>query len=386
MRALRRSLERRRGRIAVVTGTRAEYGLLASPMRAIVAHPMLELQLVVCGMHLLRKFGHTVDDIARDGWRIDARVRMQSGSDDPCDQAAGLARGVAGIAGFLERAGSDVVLVLGDRIEAFAGAVAGYTTGRVVAHIHGGDVSPGDLDEGLRHGITKLAHIHLAASRDAARRIIRLGERPEHVHVVGAPGLDRIFELAAMRARRRDRSNVALVVQHPCGRSADRERRTMTAILRTVRDAGLTAVVLYPNSDRGHTGIIDAIQRAGRQFPAESLRVERSLPRDEYLTLMAASRVLVGNSSSGIIEAGAVGLPVVNIGPRQEGRLRGGPNVIDCAESPDAIARALRHALRLRPRMADRGPYGRGGSGRRIAAVLAETELSEALHRKRIAY
>jgi UDP-N-acetylglucosamine 2-epimerase (non-hydrolysing)/GDP/UDP-N,N'-diacetylbacillosamine 2-epimerase (hydrolysing) len=355
-------------------------------MRAIAAHPRLELQLVVCGMHLLRKFGHTVDDIVRDGWRIDARVRMQSGSDDPSDQAAGMGRGVARIAKFLDRARSDVVLVLGDRIEAFAGALAGYTTGRFVAHVHGGDVSPGDLDEGLRHGITKLAHIHLAASRDAARRIIRMGERPEHVHVVGAPGMDRLLELAATRARRRDRSNVALVVQHPCGRSADRERRTMMAILRTVRDAGLTAVVLYPNSDRGHAGIIDAIQRAGRQFPAESLRVERSLPRDEYLALMATLRVLVGNSSSGIIEAGAVGLPVVNIGPRQQGRLRGGPNVIDCAESRGAIAEALERALRLRPRMAARGPYGRGGSGRRIAAILADTKLSEAMRRKQIAY
>ncbi|UCG16353.1 MAG: UDP-N-acetylglucosamine 2-epimerase (hydrolyzing) [Phycisphaerales bacterium] len=379
-------MNRRKRRVAVITGTRAEYGLLASPMRAIAEHSKLDLQLVVCGMHLLRKFGYTIADVIRDGWRIDARVRMQSGSDGPATQAEGLAAGVAGIARFLERAGTDIVLILGDRIEAFAGAVAGFTTGRIVAHIHGGDVAPGHLDDGLRHSITKLAHIHLAATKDAARRILRMGERSEHVHVVGAPGLDRLFELAAASGRRAARSNRALVVQHPCGRSPARERRTMSAILRSVRSAGLDVVVLYPNSDRGHTGIIEAIESVPRWRASGSLRVVRSLPRDDYLLLLITARVLVGNSSSGIIEAGAAGVPVVNVGRRQQGRLRNGPHVVDCDETCDAIRRALGRALRLGPRIVRRSAYGRGGSGRRIAAILADTPLSDALCCKQITY
>jgi GDP/UDP-N,N'-diacetylbacillosamine 2-epimerase (hydrolysing) len=372
--------------VAVITGSRADYGLLVSPMQAIADHPKLELKLVVCGMHLLRKFGRTADQIARDGWPIAARVPMQTGRDGGVDQAGGLARGVAGIARYLASANADLALVLGDRIEALAGALAAYTTGRFVAHIHGGDVAPGDFDDGFRHAITKLAHIHLAATRDAARRIVRLGERPEHVHVVGGPGLDR---LAALMDRDRSRSapsNRALVVQHPCGRSAPRERQTMSALLRAVQSVGLRAVVIYPNSDRGHSGIIEAIDRAHQRFPAGTLETHRSLPRDDYLGLLTTSRVLVGNSSSGIIEAGTAGLPVVNIGPRQNGRCRNGSCVVDCAETYDAIQGALKSALSLRPKRRRGGPYGRGDAGRRIAEILAATELSEKLRRKQITY
>ncbi|MEE9211172.1 MAG: UDP-N-acetylglucosamine 2-epimerase, partial [Phycisphaeraceae bacterium] len=173
-----RSIKRRRRirRVAVITGTRADYGLLRSTMAAIQTHRRLRLQVVVTGMHLLHKFGHTVDQIARDGWRVDARVKMQTGDDSPLDQAAGLSRGVLGIAKFLEQAKSEIVLVLGDRIEAMAGALAAVTTGRIVAHIHAGDVAPGDFDDSLRHAITKLAHVHLTATRCAARRVVRMGE------------------------------------------------------------------------------------------------------------------------------------------------------------------------------------------------------------------
>jgi GDP/UDP-N,N'-diacetylbacillosamine 2-epimerase (hydrolysing) len=372
--------------VAVITGSRADYGLLVSPMQAIADHPKLELELVVCGMHLLQKFGRTVDQIARDGWRIDARVPMQTGRDSPADQARGLARGIAGIARYLASAGTDVALVLGDRIEALAGALAACTTGRFVAHIHGGDVAPGDFDDGFRHAITKLAHIHLAATRDAARRIVRMGERPDHVHTVGAPGLDRLAALMDRDRVRSTESDRALVVQHPCGRSARRERQTMSTLLRAVRSVGLRAVVIYPNSDRGHSGIIEAIDQAYQRFPAGALETHRSLPRDDYLGLLTTSRVLVGNSSSGIIEAGTAGLPVVNIGPRQNGRRRNGSCVVDCDETYDAIRRSLNSALSLRPKRRRMGPYGRGDAGRRIAEILAATELSEALRRKQITY
>ena len=370
----------------MITGTRAEYGLLRSPIEAINAHPRLELQLVVTGMHLLRKFGHTIDDIIADGWRIAARVPMQSGRDDPTDQATGLARGVAGIARCLEKAKTDIVVVLGDRIEAMAGALAAVTTGRVLAHIHGGDVALGDFDESLRHAITKLAHIHLTATRESMRRVVRLGEAPEQVYCVGAPGLDRLRQIIADTPRRSGRSGTALVVQHAHGRGADVEERVALTILDAVAEAGLKRRIVYPNSDRGHRGVLRAIERHARRSSPGEVRVFRSLRRDDYLRAMLATDVLIGNSSSGLIEAPLAGTPAVNVGPRQAGRQPGGPAVIQSAESPPAIRAALRSALRKRPRRGGRSVYGDGRTGERIAKILAELRLTPALVRKRITY
>jgi UDP-N-acetylglucosamine 2-epimerase (non-hydrolysing)/GDP/UDP-N,N'-diacetylbacillosamine 2-epimerase (hydrolysing) len=365
----------------VITGTRAEYGLLQSTMRAIDRHPRLKLQLVVTGMHLLKKFGHTIDEIRRDGWRGDAVVPMQRGDDGAADQATGLARGVEGIARFLGRARTDIVVVLGDRIEAMAGALAAVATGRILAHIHGGDVATGDFDDSFRHAITKLAHVHFPATRSAARRIIAMGEPPERVHVVGAPGLDRLVELVRTGGRKRDGNGAALVIQHPCGRAAAVERRVMATILEAVRRAGLSRTIIYPNSDRGHTGILTAISEHVDRFPNQ-VRVHRSLDRDTYLRTLVGASVLVGNSSSGIIEAATAGTPVVNVGSRQQGRERSGPSVVDAAESAASIGRAMRRALQLRPRIGARMVYGDGTAGNRIAVRLAALRLDERLRRK----
>ncbi len=418
--AIRRSQESTR-RIAVVTGTRAEYGLLQSTIRAIARRPRLELQLVVTGMHLLEKFGRTIEEIRRDGWKIDAVVPMQLGDDDPLDQAVGLSRGVRGIAELLVQARTDIVVVLGDRIEAMAGALAAVTTGRCLAHIHGGDVAAGDFDESLRHAITKLAHVHFPATKRAAQRIRRMGESRDRVFVVGAPGLDRLVELVkdhcyaggdAAHGHRRAightrglrglkytvrKSGQALVVQHPCGRSAECERRVMAMILKEVVEAGLIPTIVYPNSDRGHTGIIAAIEefedRSGHQkSPAGQFRngarvqVHRSLDRDAYLRLMIEADVLVGNSSSGIIEAASAGTPAVNVGPRQRGRERSGRTVIDAAESPRSIQGALRRALAQRPKTGARTVYGDGHAGERIVEQLARVPLTDSFRRKTLTF
>ncbi len=369
----------RKRRIAVVTGTRAEYGLLRSTIRSISEHPTLHLQLVVTGMHLLRGFGRTVRQVEEDGWEIAARVPMQRGDDSALDQARGLSRGVAGIAKFLDSAGSDVVLVLGDRIEAMAGALAATTTGRFLAHVHGGDVAAGQFDDALRHSITKLAHIHFAASRDAARRIIRMGEDAKQVHTVGAPGLDDLFAIMHEDPQKGQTSD-ALIVQHAYGRDPKVECRVMIAILRAVRTSGLKATVVYPNSDTGHSGVIEAIERARDHY---GLNVVRSLPRDAYLRKLIHARVLVGNSSSGILEASAAGTPSVNVGSRQLGRLRGGRSVVDARETYADIRRALARALKTRPRKRTQAPYGDGNAGHWIARVLAGASMSADRLRKR---
>ncbi|MCH7883692.1 MAG: UDP-N-acetylglucosamine 2-epimerase (hydrolyzing) [Planctomycetes bacterium] len=371
-----------RRRVAVITGTRAEYGLLRSTMEAIRKHPRLRLQLVVTGMHELRKFGHTIDEILNDGWHVDARVKMQTGRDDPLDQARGLARGVAGIATYLAQADSDLVLVLGDRIEAMAGALAAVTTGRIVAHIHGGDIAPGDFDDSLRHAITKLAHLHLTATPAARRRVIRMGESPDRVHFVGAPGHDRLIQLLDAPNRVASGTRRALIVQHPCGRSPTRERRTMSAILRAVERAGFERFIIYPNSDRGHTGIIQAIDTHRRGVRNGAVRLFRSLDRDSFLRLLIEADLIVGNSSSGIIEAPPAGTPSVNVGSRQQGRQRGGPCVVDADESLESIGAAIDAAQSKRPITGRQGVYGDGTAGRRIAELLASVSLDDAFRRK----
>lgn len=407
-------------RVAVVTGTRAEYGLFRSTLTALRASDGCELQLVATGMHLLKRFGHTLDDIRRDGYAIAARVAMQRGNGSPTDQATGLARGIAGMARFFERSRTERVVVLGDRIEALAGALAAVATGRTLIHIHGGDVAPGDFDDKLRGAITQLADLHLPATPAAARRLIAMGAPRDHVHVVGAPGLDDLFVLGAITRRRAQsarqphdeagrRSGVstgpqgggaktgrrytprqskaarstppssapdttaaapaALILQHAYGRSEAVEQRVMSELLRVVARRGLRRRIILPNTDRGHRGVLRAIAAHARESRAGDVEVHRSLPRAEFLRALVAADVLVGNSSCGIIEAPVAGTPSVNVGGRQRGREVGGPTVIHAAESFAALTAALERALCIRRSrsMYRRGPYGGGGAGARIA-------------------
>jgi GDP/UDP-N,N'-diacetylbacillosamine 2-epimerase (hydrolysing) len=392
---------RSRRRVCVVTGTRAEYGLLRTVMRAIDRHATLDLQLIVTGMHLVRRFGHTIDEIRAAGWRIDAAVPMQRGRDDALDQAEGVGRGIQGISRALCELDSDVVLVLGDRIEAFAGAAAGACARRIVAHLHGGDRALGDVDDALRHAITKLAHLHLVASEDAARRVRRMGESPERIHRVGAPCLDDIRAIGRPSAAAVcellgwDRfCDYGVVVQHPCGRPVETERRDMSATLSAVADAGLAGVVVFPNSDPGYSGIVAAVnevcaparRKASGPLPgAPRWYVARSLDRDAYIRLLKRARVLVGNSSSGVVESAAAGVPAVNIGPRQRGRLKCARSVIDCPYGRDAVRRAIGRALRMR---VPAGPsvYGDGRAGERIAKILGRLRFDDAFRQKLIAY
>jgi UDP-hydrolysing UDP-N-acetyl-D-glucosamine 2-epimerase len=373
-----------RRRIAFVTGTRSEYGLLRSVMEAVRDDPRLELRVVVCGMHLLPRFGNTVADILRDGLPVHARVHMQRGDDHALDQAGGLARGVQGIAAYLESARIDLVVVLGDRIEAMSGALAATLTGRILAHLHGGDVAPGDVDGVLRDAITKLAHVHFAATPASARRIVQIGEPRRRVFVVGAPGLDRLMELRRTSPKRRGDAARAVVVQHPRGRAAEAERQVMARVLRAVAACDLQRTIVYPNTDRGHVGIIRAIEEHRHASMNGDVSVHRSMPRDEYLHAVISADVVVGNSSSALIEAPAVGVPAVDVGDRQKGREAGGTAIWHAAEDETAIRRAIGKALRHRPRTGRRFPYGRGGVGARVAEHLATIALDDGLRRKTV--
>jgi UDP-N-acetylglucosamine 2-epimerase (non-hydrolysing)/GDP/UDP-N,N'-diacetylbacillosamine 2-epimerase (hydrolysing) len=355
-------------------------------LEAIRSHPKLQLQMIVTGMHLDASRGLTARAVCEDGWCVDAAVPWRRG-----DLASATGDAMAGIARALDRLQSDIVLVVGDRVEAFAAGAAGHLGGRIVAHVHGGDRALGTVDDSLRHAITKLAHIHFAATRDSANRIVKLGEGASRIHWVGAPGIDGIKEDAAALARldlNLRPKKFALLVLHPADTGPRLEQRRAELVFGAVKRVGFEKIVIvYPNNDPGADGIV----RCWRRIDAKSERfvVKRDLPRNAFLGLLKEAAVLVGNSSSGIIEAASFGTPVINIGPRQQGRLRSG-NVLDVPYDGDRIFRELDCIWnRGRPlRWRGRNVYGGQGTSGRIARILAT--LSPAIRarmlRKLIAY
>ena len=382
-------------RIAVVTGTRAEYGLLESSMREIDAHDELELCTVVTGMHLSPRHGMTVDEIEADGFTVDDRVHMQVDGDSGLAMVKSLGLGLSGLAESFGRLDPDVVLVLGDRDEALAGGVAAAHMNIPVAHIHGGDSMDGAIiDDSIRHALTKFAHLHFPVSERSAERVEKLGEEPWRITTVGAPGLDDILageytppdELYDRYGFDPDRP-LALVVQHPLTTTPEAAGEQMRATLDAVESFDELAVVLiYPNSDAGGQRAIDVIE----SHPlGERAYTTASLPRADFLGVMAAADVMVGNSSSGLIEAPSFGLPVVDVGPRQAGRQRA-DNVVSVPHRSAAIRDAVGLCLTdetLRDRAATcDNPYDYGGAGERIVERLATVDLGESLVRKRLTF
>ena len=372
-------------RIAVVTGSRAEFGLLDPVMRAIDAHPDLDLLVIVSGAHLLDP-SQTWREVA-DRYDIAATIPMQRNSQlsGRLADAAALGRGVTGFAGaFVERR-PDWVVVLGDRIEAFAAASAASVGGIPLAHIHGGDRAEGVADEAMRHAITKLAHLHLPATDQSAQRIIRMGEDPAHVHVVGSPSIDGLDDVAPMPDYEFEAlgSPEIVFLLHPVGDDTPTERNHALAALKAIGKRRILA--LHPNQDPGREGILEAIDLSG-------VRAIDHMPRSRFIALLKRlaalaepGGALVGNSSAGLIEASALGLPVVNIGRRQAGRERPN-NVIDCDLATPAIVDALDRALQL-DRADMTSPLGDGRAGERIAGVIASVNPSDPdLVRKRCAY
>ena len=349
--------------VAVVTGSRAEYGLLRTVMRAIAEHPALALRVLVTGAHRLGA-EPTSREVAAE-FEVAAEIEMQrAGDSGRLADAVALGRGVAGFAAWLGENPVDVVVVLGDRIEAFA-AVAAATVGGVrVAHLHGGDRAEGIADESIRHAITKLAHLHLAATEASARRIEAMGEVPSRIHVVGSPAVD---ELEAFPALADDAWEALgrpqiVVLHHALGRAPACERSVAERLLAACVGAG-RVLALGPNHDPGREGIVEAIAAAGVPW-------REHLPRREFVGLLRRASVLVGNSSAGLIEAAVLGVPCVNIGPRQAGRERP-DNVADVTEVDNSkLEAALSDAL-ARGRRSLAHPYGDGRAGRRVAGILA---------------
>ncbi len=364
-----------RRHIAVATGSRADYGLLLWPIRELLEEASFKVSVLATGMHLAPEFGMTVDQIAADGIAVAQRIETLGKGDDATAMAQAIGKGVAGFAAAFDQLRPDLVLLLGDRYEIFAAAQAAFVKKIPIAHLCGGDVTDGALDDAFRHSISKMASLHFPTNAQAAHRLRQLGEAEDRIHAVGSPGIDAILRAPKISRADLERSlghalpdRYLLATFHPVTLDAlpslD-QLGELLAALETI-DPAVGVVFTLANADADGRALNAAITAFAERRP--NTHAHASLGPERYLNLMRSAAAVVGNSSSGLYEAPSFDVPTVNIGRRQDGRLRAG-SVIDCPPERSAIGAAIRKALALRPK-GTVNPYGDGEASARIVAVL----------------
>ena len=381
-------------KICVVIGSRANYSSIKAVMRAVQAHPDLELQLIVGASAVLDRFGSVVDVIARDGFRIDARVNIIIEGETPATMAKSTGLALLELPTLFDILRPDIVVSVGDRFETMATAVASAYMNIPVAHTMGGEVT-GTIDESIRHAVTKLAHLHFPANALAAERIIRMGEDPATVHVVGCPRIDLIKDLLredtgldevwiareGVGAHVDPREPFLLVSQHPVTTEYGEGEDQIAETLAAVEELDMPAIMLWPNVDAGSEDVSRGMRKFRERHAPGHLRFYKNFPVEIYACLMHRAACLVGNSSAPIREGAFLGTPAVNIGSRQQGRERGA-NVVDVPHDRASIVAAVRAQV-AHGRYPSEHRYGDGAAGPRIADILATAPLRL---QKRIAY
>jgi GDP/UDP-N,N'-diacetylbacillosamine 2-epimerase (hydrolysing) len=377
-------------KICVVTGTRAEYGLLRWVMQGICEAPDLELQIIVTGMHLAPEYGLTYRTIEEDGFRINRKVDMLLSSDSVTAVTKSLGLAVCGFADALDSLCPDLLLVLGDRYEILAAASAALVARIPIAHLHGGELTEGAIDDAIRHSITKMSHLHFVAAESYRHRVIQLGEPPERVFNVGGVGVDSILRLqlldlaeleAALDFRLGPRN--LLVTFHPATLEPGSARRQMSELLNVLEGLDDTHVIVtLPNSDTESRGLFDMVRQFVDARPA-TRKAFTSLGQLRYLSCIRWVDGVVGNSSSGLAEVPSFRKGTVNIGERQAGRLRAA-SVIDCPPESAAISAAI--ARLYSPAFQDslartENPYGTGGASEKIVRQLQATDFTGLLRK-----
>lgn len=369
-------------RIAVFTGTRAEYGLLYWLMKDIQASAQLELQLVVSGMHLSPEFGDTWKQIAADGFTLDAKVEMLLSSDTPVGVLKSMGLGMIGYADTLERLKPDLLVVLGDRFETLAVVQCALILRIPVAHLHGGEITEGAYDDAIRHAITKMANLHFTAAEVYRQRVMQMGEPGATVFNVGAVGLDYLQRSPLMTSAELAASlgfaltaPYFLVTYHPVTLADEDPEASFQALLTALeRFPEYQVILTYPNADNGGRRIMPMLEDYARARPGRVLAIA-SLGSRRYLAALKGTAAMVGNSSSGLIEAPSFGVPTVNIGARQLGRLAAA-SVLHCAVTADAIHGALAQAVSASFTATCRSvvnPYGQGDAAAQIVRILEST-------------
>jgi GDP/UDP-N,N'-diacetylbacillosamine 2-epimerase (hydrolysing) len=375
--------------VMFVTGTRAEYDILRSVITAVDATDGLRASVVVTGAHLAPMYGHTGDLVDADGVTVAGRLETLLNTDSRSGRVKSAAIQLSGLVDLIVAQRPDFVVAPMDREEAVTTALAGAYLGIPVVHIGGGDTAEdGNIDNSVRDAVTKLSHLHMVTTEASAERVRRLGEEPWRVHVVGAPGLDRfvaepsIDDATLWRELGHQPSGpFAMLIQHPIISSVERSGELTETTLRALLTVGRPVIVGYPNSDAGSQRAIEVIDRYVTEHP-ETFHGYRNLDRRVFVNLLRRASVLVGNSSAGIIEAPLLGLPVVNIGPRQVGREHAA-NVLFVDHDEAAIAAAVRRAMdddAFRASVvAGDSVYGDGTAGRRIAGILLDQAIDDRL-------
>lgn len=376
-------------KICVVTGTRAEYGLLRWLLEEIKTRPELELQILVTGMHLSPEFGLTWEAIEQDGFRIDRKVEMLLSSDTPTGMSKSIGLGIIGFADAFAELRPDIVLLLGDRFEILGAATAAMAARLPIAHLHGGEITEGALDDAIRHAVTKMSHIHFVANETYRRRVIQLGEAPSNVFTVGGLGLDNLSHLKLLSRHELEqsinfelRARNLLITFHPVtleGDSATAQFSELLASLEELQDTGL--IFTMPNADTESRGLIRMVENFVAKHPNACCYT--SLGQLRYLSCMKQMDGVVGNSSSGLIEAPALKTGTVNIGSRQAGRLKA-TSVIDCAPQRESISAAIRYLYSdsFQSKLVNVvNPYGAPGASTKVADVLSSLTFNGLLRK-----
>ncbi|MCS5527785.1 MAG: UDP-N-acetylglucosamine 2-epimerase [Nitrosopumilus sp.] len=382
----------KRRKILVTTGTRAEYGILRPILEKIETSKKLDLLLVVTGTHNSKKYGMTINEIKKDGFKIAKIIKILPKSDTPYSTSQSLGEGIISFSKVFKKLKPDINLILGDRDEMLAAAISAYHMNIPNAHIHGGDKS-GGLDEYNRHAITKISNIHFPATEKSKKRILKMGENSKFVFLTGSPSVDEIKNNKI--TNKKDLENIyginfhgdeILLVYHSVTTQLEKNSVQIYNILNSIVKLGHICIVIAPNSDTGRNEIFCALKNYSKKH--KFIKIFSTLPRSDYLGMLKNCGVLVGNSSSGMIEASYFQIPVVNIGIRQKNRERG-KNVIDVnTNSKKLVYQAIQKALKIKK---SKKPtfdftFGKGNSAQKIVAHLENISLGKDLIQKELSY
>ena len=383
----------KRRKILVTTGTRAEYGILRPVLKKIHESKKLDLLLVVTGTHNSKKYGMTINEIKKDGFKIYKILRILPKSDTSYSITYSLAETITAFSKIFKKSKPDINVIIGDRDEMLGSAIAAYHMNIPNAHIHGGDRS-GGFDEYNRHAITKMSNIHFAATKESLSRILKLGENPKYVFQTGSTSVDEIKNKRITKKRDLEKSfdlkfndnNVVLFAYHPVTTEIKKSVKEVQNILEAIVELNYTCIIISPNSDAGRNRIFSEISKYSKKY--KFLKVFPTVPRSDYLGLLKNSTLLVGNSSSGMIEASYFDIPVINIGNRQKNRERGN-NVIDVnGISKKILHKAFQKAIRIRKNKKKtlKSPFGDGNASLKIVKKLENLSLDKDLIQKELMY
>ncbi|SIN98532.1 UDP-N-acetylglucosamine 2-epimerase [Halodesulfovibrio marinisediminis] len=375
-------------KIAVFTGARSEYGLLYQLIKHLHVNEDVSLQLIVGGMHLTPEFGYTVTEIEKDGFPIAEKIDFLLSSGSAVGTAKSMGLALIAASDCLERLRPDLLVILGDRTESLAIAQAAMVTRIPIAHIHGGEITEGAIDEAIRHSLTKMSHLHFTSTEEYRKRVIQLGEQPDRVFNVGAPGIDNIVKLKLLSWDELQQSlpfslspKYIVMTYHPVTLLADDGVNDLKNLLDVIEEhSEYDVVITYPNADSSSHRVIELL-KAFHEKNVTRVKVAQSLGQVRYLSVLKYCQAVVGNSSSGIIEAPSFGIPTINIGARQKGRVCS-DSVLHSDGSPDSLRQCFSQitnpSFQKKCRTLE-NPYGQGTASERIAEVLLSTPFDKIL-------